>query len=489
MGLFVVPCPGIGCQAAVQSPADVHQFAVHVGVIIDQLITFHHIDTCAGQDEQIAFIFNPDIVVVEIWEIAQLPDISVRIHVTETVAGNYERGAGKARIGDNPQDNFGTESAGLGQPAVFRPFFFILFIQFFPENQNTDSVCTRQQTAVRHFQHRHDPCGVNSVNHLVVLNKAGSHISPGHNRTVRELDHNTLLVIRQFVFCGIDILFSVLSWFKFHQSPSAVADPEVVVSVDNHASDPPACQRVDQPVGSDFVFSAVINRVQSAVSAKVVNGLIPFSLPQYNRIDNLAGHLRCIVYVPEIGWRQAQESQPGRSKPEIALVVREHVINGVVEISGRDFFICAVCVDMGNAVICAYEQFSVVHPPQGFDCCQSAAGKVVQLGQGVPVYPVMVDGIAGGADQDTSVFFKSTAFKIIPNSCQPAGKNHPAFPQQKQDSGLGNYRHVAVLVHYGRFRVFDFGKDTDPLKPGIQRQHHHSCRCADIIIPVSAFND
>ena len=100
----------------------------------------------------------------------------------------------------------------------------------------------------------------------------------------------------------------------------------MVVTVHIHASYTNAVKRFRKLVV--YAVSAVlVDSIQSLVGTDVI-AVLPF----YYGIDYFSFHTYRTVYILKRRFCHAQKSESGRCKPEISLIVIEHVVDGVIEL-------------------------------------------------------------------------------------------------------------------------------------------------------------
>ena len=202
----------------------------------------------------------------------------------------------------------------------------------------------------------------------MVPDVAQSRISRRQDRSVPQLHNHACTVSESAVVPVVDIFCAVR--FHLHQSVSVGTHPQMILRVHHHASDPDAVETSGHVI-PDPVHPLQVHRVHSLIRSEIV-----CAVPLYNGIGYPVFHSRCGIDIPEIGCGQPQQAQSGGGKPQVALVVHHHVVNGIVEFIGIDSFIRAVRLHVGDAVVRADEEPSVIqevkvldgHQARTFNC-------------------------------------------------------------------------------------------------------------------------
>ena len=352
--------PGIGGQRTVQAALGIQQLIADFILVAQQLVPVHHIDAGTGHHKQGIGFLDPDIVVVVVWEVVQLPDRSVRVQVAQPVAGHNKDTAG-LRIQYGPENDLRAEPVRTGQ----HPLSLSVL-----QHRNSVSVRSRQHDSVVQFCQRQDhrmdhPARIQDpVCDLVVPDVNNSGVPSCQDRSVRQLDHHTRPVSESGCDSGILVLGSV----RLHLKQTVVigADPEMVIAVCHHAADPGTfhllCQLIRDPLPA-----GEIHRIQPFVRTEVI-----YILPFGNRVHNAVVHTDCAVNVPEIGRSHPQQAEPGGRKPHIPLVIRQYLVDGIVEVIRIDPFKRAVRADDSDTVVRGNHQLAGIHPVDILDAFQRA---------------------------------------------------------------------------------------------------------------------
>ena len=287
-GFVVKIAPAVGRQAAVQAAARVQQFVGNFILPAEQFAPVCDIDAGAGHDIKGIHALNPDIIVVEIGEIAQLADRLVRIHVAQAVAGHDEHAAGPG-IPYGPQNDFRAQSV--------RPRHHFRHLAVLDDG-NSVAVCSGQNPPVFQLRHRQDhgadlSFGVQDrILHGVVPDKTDACVPCCQNRAITELGHDPGPAAESAVFPVITVLIPVL--VDFNQPVAVGADPQIVPVVHQHTADPLPFQQLRPFVGNLFAPGQV-HHIQPLVRPDVIG---PF--PFHNGVDHLVVHAYRAVNIPEI---------------------------------------------------------------------------------------------------------------------------------------------------------------------------------------------
>ena len=469
-GLPVEPGPGVRRQGAVQAAPAVQQVIAQFLLPAEQFRPVDHIDAGAGEHKQVVRSLDPDIVIVVVREIVQRADRIIRIHIAQAVAGHQENAAGLF-IRDRPQDDFGTQSVRAGQH--LRDLAAV-------QHRHAVSVRACQNGSVRQFadrQHfgRHPYAFLDPV----IPDKAQARVAARGNRPVRKLADDAGPVVEPPVFRVIQMLLPVRA--DLDQAAAVGADPEAPVAVDRHAADPDACKLFGQFV-PDPALAAEVHGVQSFVRAEV-EGAVPF----HDRVDDPVVQANRGIDVPEIGGSHAQQAEPGGREPDIALIVHQHVVDGIVEVIRIDAFEMTRGRPVSHAVVSGDEKFSRRQVAHVLDAFQVAAGPDVRLLKPALRNVKNVNFVPRRRRQQLSVRREGAAFeRVVPVLDQPPGTADLPSPKQVKHAAVGHRGHIPFPVRGAVIRVGHFRQRIDPLQAVVQRKDLHGGGGADIVVSVRA---
>ena len=475
--LLIVPGPGIGRQAPVQAAPGVQQIIGDVRLAAEQLVPVRQVDAGAGEHKQAVRSLNPDIIVVVVGKIIQRPDGAVRIQIAQAVAGDHKNAAGFG-IRHEPQDDFTAQSVGPGHELRYLPVL---------QHGDAVSVRTHQDGSVLPLQDGQHHAGqgtrlpADGMLYLMIPDKGDPGIPRRQHGSVLQLPNHPGPVAEGAAVLVIPVFHPV--GFHLHQPLAVGADPQVVVLIHHHTADPDSLKAVRQLV-PDLLLARQIHGVQPFVRADIVR-----VIPSDDGIDDPVVHAGRAVNIPEIGRRQAQQSQPGGGEPQVPLIVHQHIVNGVVEIVGIDPLVPALLIHAGDAVVRADKERSVLHPVQGFDILQPGAFRHVPEFEGSALDTEPVDFIARGGGQQLSLRRKGAALEIRLGARHPAGGDDLPLPQQVQGAVVGDRGHISGLVRGGVIRVGHLRKHVHLSQAAVERHHLHAPGGADVIVSVRALDD
>ena len=206
--LPVEPGPGIGGQRTVQAHAGIQQLVSQIALPAQQLRPVHHIDARAGHDIERIRSLNPDVIVIEIREIAQRADRFVLLHVAKPVAGHHKNAAALG-VRNGSENHLGAQSV---LPCQHPGYLFVF--------QHGDAVSVRagQQPSILHLRQRQDHGAdlalrvLNRPLDLMIPDEDEIRIPRRHDRSVRKLTHDPGAVAESAVLGVIHVLRSV----RFH---------------------------------------------------------------------------------------------------------------------------------------------------------------------------------------------------------------------------------------------------------------------------------
>ena len=242
-----------------------------------------------------------------------------------------------------------------------------------------------------------------------VPDEADAAVASDGNPPVGELRHNAAAVSRA-LRASVDA--KLAAFIRLHQPPAVGADPEVVPRIPEQAAD----AKPFQPLAQLILHrggTGPVHHIQAAVRAEV-----QLSLPGFRRVDHPVLHAEREVDITEGGFRQAQQAEPGGGKPQVSLIVHQHVVNGVVKLVGVDAVIAPLAVQHGNAVVGGDEHFPSVCKIQIVDAREPVTADFPDQGKVVAGDTVKKQSVAAGTGYQAARPVKAAAFEDF--SVRPA---------------------------------------------------------------------
>ena len=228
----------------------------------------------------------------------------------------------------------------------------------------------------------------------MIPNVADARIARRQDRPVGQARHDARPVAEAAVLRVVQPAFALRG--KLHQAAAVGTHPQMAVPVHIQAADALALQRFGQFV-FDLAAAGFVHHVQAFVGADII-----IALPHHDGVDHPALHADGAVHVLEGGFRQPQKPQTGGREPQVALVVVEHIVDGIVEIVGVHPVI-ARRVHIGNAAVGGDEQGAVAQIVQVVDAGHVLAGHHVQQLKIAAGNIVAVNVIGGGTHHQGAV--------------------------------------------------------------------------------------
>ena len=359
---------GVGGQRPVQAAPSVQQVVVHALGVAVHVVPVHHVDTGAAHDEQRVVVLGPDGVVVEVGEVGQDAHAAVRLQVVQAVAGHQERAVALG-VPDDAQYDAGAQALARGVEHVGR--------RAVPHHGDAAAVGADQHRAVGHLaQGQYGGVGQavglpQGGDHLAVANEGHAAVAAHQHRAVGQLDEHPGASAEGPVLVAVAVLGAVL--LDLIGAVAVGAHPHAAPAVRQQAADADAPELLGDGV-VDLAVGLAEHGVHALVGAEVV-----VAPPLGHRVDHPALQPRRGVHVLEGGRRHPEQAQAGGGEPQVALVVDEHVVDGVVEGVGVDQVVQVVSVDVGHAVVRRDEQLAVLHEVHVVQAAQARAEALAHL--------------------------------------------------------------------------------------------------------------
>ena len=177
---------------------------------------------------------------------------------------------------------------------------------------------------------------------FMVLNEAHTGIACRNDRTVRQFCRQSGAITEASVLAVVQNNAAVL--VDLPQPLTVGTDPQVSFAVGKQAADPDPLQ-----LCGEFIFhielQGTVYDIQSVVCSDII---IP--MPFGNRVDDLVLQPKGGIDISERRGRKTKESEAGGGEPQIALVILQHVVNGIVEIIDIDEVQVSVAVQISDSV-------------------------------------------------------------------------------------------------------------------------------------------
>ena len=305
-------------------------------------------------------------------------------------------------------------------------------------------------------------------------------IACGQDRPVRKSDHDPGAVPEAAavrVVCPGPAVRCV-----FHQTAAVGTHPQMVRAVHIHAADTLAVQRRGQFI-LDLMSAGLVHHVQALVGADVIA-----VLPRNDGVDHPAVHADSAVYVLEGGFGQPQEAEPGGGEPKVALIVAEHVVDGVVEIIGVHPVITGG-VYVGYAAVGGDEQGPVAQIVQVVDVVDVLAGHDVQQAEVVVGDVIAKNAVGGSAYHQRPIRREGAAVELILPVREHQGALDVPFLHQEKPPVGGDGRYMSELIGGDAVCIVYFLQGIGGLQAVVHHQDLQAAGGTDVIISVGSPDD
>ena len=136
------------------------------------------------------------------------------------------------------------------------------------------------------------------------------------------------------------------------EAQTVAGNPQMVPGIRIEAADPSAGKELCQFIGDDAA-AVFIRGAQAVVRAEVA-----VALPFCDSVDDTGHKASCRKNVAERRRRHAQQPVARGSKPEIALVIHFHCVDGTVEVIDIDIVKCEIRVQVTQTVVSGDKEFA-----------------------------------------------------------------------------------------------------------------------------------
>ena len=251
----------------------------------------------------------------------------------------------------------------------------------------------------------------------------------------------------------------------------------MVVAVNIHTADTSALKLFCQLI-LYFVPACLVDHIKSLVGTDVIT-----VLPEHDRVHDSALHPDRAVNILERRFGESKKAESGRREPEIALIIIEHIVDGIVELVGIQAMI-SVRVHIGYTAVRGNEQCSIAQIVKIIDACNILTGHDAQLFEVVIRNIIAIDMICGSSHHQSSARRESAAVEqfLIVRKCQLT--EDLALSEQEETSARSYRGDMTSLIGGDAVGIIHLRQRIRCFQAVIHHEHLKAARGSHIIVSV-----